>query len=78
VQQVLRTLWDMVDQFMEKANRIGVDLMVEKAMGHGLEEEKEEHLEENEGLLREKQALFYEKEALKQLNESLEEEKDAL
>lgn len=68
----------MADQFMEKANRIGVDLMAEKTMGHGLEEEKEEHLEENKGLLREKQALFYEKEALKQLNDSLEEEKDAL
>ena len=53
-QQVIRTLWDMVDQFMEKADRNQVDMMAERAL-------KNETLEEKEALHGQKEDLELEK-----------------
>ena len=40
-QQVILTLWDMVDQFMEKADPNQVDVMAERALKNETLEEKE-------------------------------------
>ena len=68
-QQVIRTLWDMVDQFMEKADRNQVDMMAERAL-------KNETLEEKEALQGQKEYLELEKLKILRQKEVLQNEKE--
>ena len=68
-QQVIRTLWDMVDQFMEKVDRNQVDMMAERAL-------KNETLEEKEALQGQKEYLELEKLKILRQKEVLQNEKE--
>lgn len=57
-QHVILTLWDMVDQFMEKADRNQVDMMSERALKNETLEEKEALQVQKEDLELEKLELF--------------------
>ena len=63
-QQVMLTLWDMVDQFMEQSDRNMVDVMAERALKNELKEVKEALECEKEEWAREKQALIRNKQQL--------------
>jgi len=63
-QHVILTLWDMVDQFMEKADRNQVDMMAERALKNETLEEKEALQVQKEDLELEKLELLRQKEVL--------------
>ena len=63
-QHVILTLWDMVDQFMEKADRSQVDMMAERALKNETLEEKEALQVQKEDLELEKLELLRQKEVL--------------
>ena len=63
-QEVILTLWDMVTNFIEKADKNMVDMMVEQALKNELKEDKEVLEAEKESWEREKQDLLREKEQL--------------
>ena len=63
-QEVILTLWDMVNQTIEKADKNMVDMMAETAQKNEAKDQLEVLEGEKEGWEREKQDLLMEKEQL--------------
>ena len=63
-QEVILTLWDMVNKCIEKADKNLVDMMAEQALKNELKEQKEILEAEKETWVREKQELVRDKEQL--------------
>jgi len=63
-QEVILTLWDMVNKCIEKADKNLVDMMVEQALKNEVKEQKEILEAEKETWVREKQELVRDKEQL--------------
>ncbi|KAG2577541.1 hypothetical protein PVAP13_6NG104303 [Panicum virgatum] len=64
-QEVILTLWDMVNKSIEKADKNLVDMMAEQALKNEAKEQKEILEAEKETWVREKQELVRDKEQLK-------------
>ena len=63
-QEVILTLWDMMNKCIEKADKNLMDMMAEKALKNEVKEQKEILEAEKETWVREKQELVRDKEQL--------------